>query len=65
MLRIIGDTGGEYFNIKCETCGQLVELHDGRWVGAVPQVKATCNQCGQTGDFKVHLSDRGIGYRPK
>ncbi len=42
MLRIKGEVGGEYFNIRCEACNDVVRLYDARWVGGVPQIKATC-----------------------
>ena len=54
MLRIKGEVGGEYFNIRCEACNDVVRLYDARWVGGVPQIKATCYRCEETGDFKVH-----------
>ena len=54
MLQIRGETRGEYFNIWCEACNQIVSLHDARWVSGVPQIKATCPECEETGDFKVH-----------
>ncbi len=54
MLVIKGEVGGEYFNIRCEACNDVVRLYDARWVGGVPQIKATCYRCEETGDFKVH-----------
>ena len=54
MLSIKGTVGGDYFNIRCETCNEVVRLYDASWVGAVPQIKATCSKCEETCDFKVH-----------
>ena len=54
MLRIKGEVSGEYFNIRCEACNEVVRLYDVCWVGAVPQIKATCYKCEETGDFKIH-----------
>ncbi len=54
MLRLKGKTGGEYFNVTCEECGHYVRLSDLRWVGGVPHVKATCGECDESWDFKLH-----------
>ncbi len=54
MLRIKGEVDGEYFNIRCEACNDVVRLYDVCWDRAVPQIKATCYKCEETGDFKVH-----------
>ena len=54
MLRIKGEVGGEYFDIRCEACNDVVRLYDFRWVGDVPRITATCYECEETGDFKVH-----------
>ena len=43
-------------NIRCEACGGFVRLHDARWVGGVPHVRANCPKCGETEDFKVHAT---------
>ena len=52
MLRIKGEVGGEYFDIRCVACNDVVRLYDFRWVGHVPRVTATCCECEKTGDFK-------------
>ncbi len=54
VLRIKGEVSGEYFNIRCEACNDVVRLYDVVWVGAVPQIRAACYKCEETGDFKVH-----------
>ena len=54
MLRIKGEVGGEYFNVTCADCDDVVRLYDPRWVGDVPRITATCYECEETGDFKVH-----------
>ena len=54
MLRIKGEVDGEYFNIRCEACSDIVRLYDVRRVGGVPQIRATCYECEKTGDFKIH-----------
>ena len=54
MLKIKGEVGGEYFNIRCEACNGVVRLFDVRRVGGVPQIRAACYECQETSDFKVH-----------
>ena len=54
MLRLTGRTGGEYFHVECEACGKYVRLSNLRWVGGVPQIEATCKECDETWDFKLH-----------
>lgn len=53
MLRLKGETAGEYFHVTCEQCGERVELANLRWVGGVPQLEASCGNCDESGDFKL------------
>lgn len=53
MLDLTGESGGEYFHITCANCGEQVKLGNFRWVGGVPQVKATCETCDESFDFKL------------
>jgi hypothetical protein len=54
MLELIGGTRIDYFHVECVKCHGAVELSDLRWVGGVPQLKATCTECRETSDFKLH-----------
>jgi hypothetical protein len=53
MLSLTGWTVGEYFHIGCDACRRDVKLTNLRWVGDVPQVEATCPDCGESSDFKL------------
>ena len=53
MLKIKGETRGEYFHLGCEKCGESVSLKNLRWVGGVPQVEVTCSKCEEHDDIKL------------
>ena len=55
MLRIRGETKVEYFDVTCEACKTSVALSNLRMVGGVPQIEAVCEDCGEKGDFKLHV----------
>lgn len=54
MLQLVGETRGEYFHINCDSCGSAVRLNNLRMPGGVPRVEATCEDCGESFDFKLH-----------
>jgi DnaJ-class molecular chaperone len=54
MLSLKGETRVEYFHVECDACGHYVILRNLRWVGGVPQIEATCKECNESGDFKLH-----------
>ena len=54
MLKLTGETRGEYFHVECERCEQWVRLSELRLVGGVPQVKVECPSCHEEDDLKLH-----------
>lgn len=63
MLRITGNTRGEYFHILCEECGSNTyneylgfETEEG-YSDGVPHLKVTCKECARTEVFKLMPTD--------
>ena len=54
-MRITGKTKVGHFHVECEECGIAVYFKDLRWVGDGVQVRATCDRCMQSRDFKLHV----------
>jgi len=63
MLRIKGETRGEYFHILCDNCGNNTyneyfgfETEKG-YSDGVPHLKSTCEQCKSSRVFKLMPMD--------
>ena len=54
-MRIKGRTRVGYFHVECEACGMAVHFTDLSWVGGGVQVRATCDRCMRSNDFKLHV----------
>lgn len=59
MLSLTGWTVGEYFHIGCDACQRDVKLTNLRWVGEVPQLEASCPDCGESDEFKLTAGTAG------
>lgn len=55
MLTIEGKMAGDYFNIVCEKCHCPTKNEYLGWDPSVPHFKATCEKCGETGNWKLHF----------
>jgi ribosomal protein S27E len=53
MLEIKGETRTDYLHLLCGKCGNAVTVESFRWVGGVPQMRATCEHCKQSADLKL------------